>query len=63
MGSPSGKQRKDEFSELPQDEQTEHCRCVFLARHLAFGHIIAFSDLDDIICTLQIKKLMLREVE
>lgn len=35
----------------------------YLARHLAFGHVIAFSDLDDIICALQIKKLMLREVE
>lgn len=35
----------------------------YLARHLAFGYIIAFSDLDDIICTSQIKKLMLREVE
>lgn len=35
----------------------------YLARHLAFGHVIVFSDLDDIICTLQIKKLMLREAE
>lgn len=34
-----------------------------LVRHFAFGYSIASSELGDIVPILQIKKLMLREVE
>lgn len=42
----------------------KHLPCArHLAKHFAFGHFIASSELGDIIPILWIKKLMLGEVE